>query len=61
MTNALHRRLLALESLDSDHAKPLPEVVGDDTPDAELERMRRAGREVYRMSDAVELFICPPL
>ena len=58
MTNALHRRLLALESLDGvDHAKPLPDVVGDDTPDAELERLRRAGREVYRMSDAVELFV----
>ncbi len=57
MTNALHRRLLALETCDSDHAKPLPDVVADDTPDAELERLRRAGREVYRMSDVVELFV----
>ena len=57
MTAALHRRLLALETRDSDHAKPLPDVVADDTPDAELERLRRAGREVYRMSDAVELFV----
>ena len=57
MTAALHRRLLALESLDSDHAKPLPDVVADDTPDEELKRLRRAGREVYRISDAVELFV----
>ncbi len=57
MTNALHRRLLALETRDSHHAKQLPDVVGDDTPDSELERLRRAGREVYRMSDAVELFV----
>lgn len=53
----LESRLLALESHDGDHAKPLPDVVADDTPDAELERLRRAGREVYRMSDAVELFV----
>ena len=51
MTAALHRRLLALESLDRDHAKPLPDVVADDTPDAELERLRRAGREVYRSEE----------
>ena len=57
MTAALHRRLQALETRDSDDAKPLPDVVADDTPDAELERLRRAGREVYRMSDAVELFV----
>ena len=53
----LSARLLALETCDSDHAKPLPDVVADDTPDAELERLRRAGREVYRISDAVELFV----
>ena len=57
MTAALHRRLLALESLDSDHAKPLPDVVADDVPADELKRLRRGGREVYRMSDAVELFV----
>ena len=57
----LESRLLALETRDSDHAKPLPDVVADDTPDHELERLRAGGREVYRMSDAVELFICPPL
>ena len=55
MTNALHRRLLALESLDGgDHAKTPPQVVPDDTPDAELARLRRHGREVFRMSDFVE-------
>lgn len=53
----LESRLVALESLDIDHAKPLPDVVGDDTPDDELERLRSGGREVYRMSDAVELFV----
>ena len=53
----LDARLLALETRDSDHAKPVPDVVADDTPDAELERLRRGGREVYRMSDAVELFV----
>lgn len=54
----LESRLLALESLDGgDHSRPPPDVVADDTPDAELERLRRAGREVYRMSDAVELFV----
>ena len=58
MTAGLHRRLLALESFDSgNHAKPLPDVVADDTPDDELERLRRGGREVFRMSDAVELFV----
>ena len=58
MTNALHRRLLALESFDSvNHAKPPPQVVPDDTPDVKLERLRRGGREVYRMSDAVEIFV----
>jgi hypothetical protein len=51
----LKNRLLALESLDGgDHAKPLPDVVADDTPDAELARLRRHGLEVYRMSDFVE-------
>ena len=56
MTNALHRRLLALESLgDSDHAKPLPDVVADDMPDDELKRLRRGDREVYRMAEFVEL------
>ena len=51
----LESRLLALESLDGgDHAKPLPQVVQDDTPDTELARLRRHGREVYQMSDFVE-------
>ena len=55
MTAALYRRLLALESLDGgDYAKPPPQVVPDDTPDAELARLRRHGQEVFRMSDFVE-------
>ncbi|MBH1978498.1 MAG: hypothetical protein I8H67_09025 [Comamonadaceae bacterium] len=54
---ALHRRLLALETTTDPQAKPLPTVVPDDTPADELERLRRGGREVYRLSDAVELFV----
>ena len=57
MTAALSRRLLALETCGSDQAKQLPQVVPDDTPDDELERLRRAGREVYRLSGAVGLFV----
>lgn len=49
--NALTRRLERLEATDSDHAKPLPDVVPDDTPDSELARLRKHGREVYRESD----------
>ena len=54
---ALRRRLQALEGTTDSHAKPLPTVVPDDTPAEELERLRRGGREVYRWSDAVELFV----
>ncbi len=45
--NALTRRLEALETTDDDTAKPLPDVVSDDTPDSELIRLRKHGREVY--------------
>lgn len=55
MTTALTRRLEALEATDSDHAKQLPDVVPDTTTDAELARLRKHGREVYRMADFVEL------
>ena len=55
---SLDARLLALESLGSgDKAKLLPVVVPDSTPNAELELLRRGGREVYRLSDGVELFV----
>ena len=54
---ALHRRLQALEGTTVTQAKPLPDVVPDDTPAEELERLRRGGREVYRWRDAVELFV----
>ena len=51
MTNALHRRLLALETRASDQAKPLPQVVPDSTTDDELAKLRKHGREVFRESD----------
>ena len=60
MTNALHRRLMALESLDKEnHAKPLTQVVPDGTADTELARLRQHGREVFRESDTafIHLFV----
>ena len=57
MTAALSRRLRALEVPPDINGKPLPMVVPDDTPADELERLRRAGLEVYRLSDAVEVFL----
>ena len=51
----LEARLLALETHESDHVKPLPDVVADDVPADELKRLRRGGREVYRMAEFVEL------
>ena len=57
MTSALSRRLRALEVPPDINGKPLPMVVPDDTSADELERLRRAGLEVYRLSDAVEIFV----
>jgi hypothetical protein len=57
MTSALSRRLRALEVPPDINGKPLPMVVPDDTSADELERLRRAGLEVYRLSDAVEVFL----
>jgi len=57
MNTSLSRRLLALEVPPDINGKPLPMVVPDDTPADELERLRRAGLEVYRLSDAVEIFV----
>ncbi len=52
MTRTLDARLLALETdREGGGAKPLPCLVPDTTTDAELDRMRRDGREVYRESD----------
>lgn len=56
---SLETRLKALETLDGQpRHRPLPIIVADDTPDSELQRLRTGGREVHRMSDAVELFVC---
>ena len=57
MNTSLSRRLLALEVPPDINGKPLPTVVSDDTPADELERLRSGGREVYRLSDAVEIFV----
>jgi hypothetical protein len=59
MSNALSRRLLVLEACDTDQAKQLPQVVPDDTPEGEIVRLRKQGRDVYRESDPafIELFI----
>ena len=54
---SIEKRLQALEAPPDCNGKPLPDVVADNTPDAQLERLRRGGREVYRWSDAVELFV----
>ncbi len=56
----IEKRLQALEAPPDKDGKPLPTVVPDETPDSELQRLRRAGHEVYRWSDAVEHFVCPP-
>ena len=53
----IERRLLALEGTTDGHARLLPDVVADDTTDSELERLRAGGRLVYRLIDAVELFV----
>lgn len=53
MTAALTRRIVALENLDC--ARPLPDVVADSTTDTELARLRQHNREVYRVTEFVEL------
>ena len=59
MTAALSRRVQALETIDSDHSKPLPSLVSDDKTDEELARLRKHGSEVYRESDPafIHLFV----
>lgn len=57
MNTSLSRRLMALEVPPDINGKPLPTVVPDDTPAAEIERLRRAGLEVYHLRDAVEVFL----
>lgn len=54
MNKTLEARLQALETQDSDPAKLAPTVVADDTPEAEIARLRRRGLEVYRWADFVE-------
>jgi hypothetical protein len=54
---SLERRIEALEG-PRDPQRELPHVPPDDAPQAEIDRLRRRGVEVYRFSDqeAVERF-----
>lgn len=53
MSATLKRRLVELERLD-EPAGLLPAVLTDDAPDADLDRLRRQGRQVFRLTDFVE-------
>jgi hypothetical protein len=55
--NQFERRVRALEQADTPIEGQLPTVLADDAPEAELERLRAAGVEVYRFSDGVGLFV----
>lgn len=55
-THELLRRLERLEQPE-DGPGPLPVIVPDETTKAELERLRRGGKDVHRFSDAVECFL----
>jgi hypothetical protein len=49
----LRRRLHELERLDAP-AGLLPLVLPDDAPDADLDRLRRQGWQVFRLTDFVD-------
>ena len=55
--NQIERRICALETADNPEAGQLPNILPDDAPDSELERLRAAGVVAYRFSDAVGLFV----
>ena len=59
MSDSLRRRLMALEAArEGDGPGALPLVVADEASDAELRELaRQSGLPVYRMADAVELFV----
>ncbi|MEP6558779.1 MAG: hypothetical protein ABJB17_09880 [Burkholderiales bacterium] len=56
MHKALNRRLDALEQQHEPEAR-LPTVVADNTPQAELDVMRAADIEVYRLREFVEIAV----
>ena len=57
MSDSLRCRLMVLEAA-REGDRPLPLVVADDASDAELLALaRQSGMPVYRMADAVELFV----
>ena len=47
----IDQRLKALETEHSGDFRPMPLIVDENVPDAELERLRRNGRVVYRSGD----------
>ena len=59
MTKEIERRVSDLEAtagIDQSRGKPLPYIVADETSDAELEKMRAAGLEPQRFSEAIDWF-----
>lgn len=58
MIRTLLRRTAAIEQQhDPDTGRLLPTVVDDDTPQAEIDAMRAAGADVYRLCEFVEIAI----
>lgn len=49
----IKRRLFELERLDAPVGL-LPLVFPDDAPDADLDRLRRQGRQVFRLTDFLD-------
>ena len=49
--NTIDQRLKALETAKENEFKPMPLIVDENVPDAELEQLRRNGRAVYRSGD----------
>ncbi len=48
----INQRLKVLETLQDGGLKPLPLIVDEKVSDAELKRLKRSGRVVYRENDS---------
>jgi hypothetical protein len=57
---SLSARIEKLETTEKSHCKLPPLVVDDATTDLELQRLRYGGREVYRLSEMLDILIFPP-